>query len=399
MVIGTLRQPAGEGPGGATMETKPGKVPIRRLLVLVLSISVAMILPSMVQAQDGTPQQGTNAVGSQPNAAQPAAMPALQSLAGGNVPSSATPSGNARISQNSVLMSEAAPDYIIGPEDVLNISVFNVPELSQTVRVANDGTIPVLLLGEVRAAGLTAEQLQQKLRQLYGKTYLQHPIVSVYVSQFNAEQVSIVGAVSRPGMYPLLGKRTLIQMLSLAGFGNQTTTTPHGRTVLITRPGGFGNLQLADGMKLLSPDKLQINIDKLLYSGHDALNIQIQPNDIISVSKAAIVYVTGRGVTKPGGFVLQNQSNLTVLQAIAMAEGLSANAAAKRSYIIHTRPDGSHVEIPVNVIRIERGKAPDPLLEANDILWVPNSAEKAGLKAAAASVVGTLSGLLIYGKL
>ena len=295
---------------------------------------------------------------------------------------------------------ESSADYRIGPEDVLNISVFNVPELAQTVRVANDGTIPVLLLGPVQTAGLTAEQLQQKLQRLYGKTYLQHPVVSVYVSQFNAQPVSVIGAVARPGMYQLTGKRTLIEMLSLAGgLGSRATSVAAGRTVFITRKSGFANLPMADGMKLVAPDELQIDLHRLLYSSESQLNIPIKPKDIISVSRAAVVYVTGRGVMKPGGFVLGDRSDLTVLQAIAMAEGLSSNAAAKYTRIIHTRRDGSHTYIPVNLNKVIRGKAADPVLEANDILWVPSSREKAALKQGAEAAIGTISGLLIYGRL
>ncbi len=295
---------------------------------------------------------------------------------------------------------ESSADYRIGPEDVLNISVFNVPELAQTVRVANDGTIPVLLLGPVQTAGLTAEQLQQKLQRLYGKTYLQHPVVSVYVSQFNAQPVSVIGAVARPGMYQLTGKRTLIEMLSLAGgLGSRATSVAAGRTVFITRKSGFANLPMADGMKLVAPDELQIDLHRLLYSSESQLNIPIKPKDIISVSRAAVVYVTGRGVMKPGGFVLGDRSDLTVLQAIAMAEGLSSTAAAKYTRIIHTRRDGSHTYIPVNLNKVIRGKAADPVLEANDILWVPSSREKAALKQGAEAAIGTISGLLIYGRL
>ncbi len=369
----------------------------KRLLAFLLGMGV--LVPAIIRAQQQPPRHDKQQIPVRQNTSAAAGAPALQNPMAGDTTTGAQASGNASLAQGAGSRYSASPDYVIGPEDVLNIGVFNVPDLSQTVRVANDGTIPVLLLGQMRAAGLTAAQLQQKLQRRYGQTYLQHPIVSVYVSQFNAQQVAIIGAVSRPGMYPLLGNRTLIQMLSLAGFGNQTTSSPHGRTVLITRPGGFANLRLVDGMKLLAPDKLQINLGKLLYSGDSGLNIQIQPKDIISVSKAVVVYVTGRGVVKPGGFVLQNQNSLTVLQALAMAEGLSPNAKSKHSFIIHTQSDGSHTEISVNIAQIEKGKAPDPILQANDILWVPNSAQKAGFRQAAEAAVGTLSGLLIYGRL
>jgi polysaccharide export outer membrane protein len=352
-----------------------------------------------VQAQPDTRQQPSDRAYQQvlPSPAPPEAS-SDQATTGGSY--LASPAGNSSLAPGQATASAAAPDYVIGPEDVLNINVFNVPDLTQTVRVANDGTIPVLLLGEVKAEGLTAEELQSKLDGLYGRTYLQNPLVTVYVSQFNAQPVSVIGAVSRPGVYQLTGKRTLIEMLSLAGgLGTSSISAPAGRYVFVTRRGGFPDLQTADGMTLLAPDELRIDLHKLLYSHASALNILIKPRDIISVSRAEVVYVTGRGVVRPGGFVLGDRNDLTVLQAVAMAEGLSPNASPKDTRIIHTRADGTHSEVHVNLDKILRGKAPDPVLEANDILWVPNSTQKKALKQALSTTIATVSGVLIFGKL
>jgi polysaccharide biosynthesis/export protein len=291
-------------------------------------------------------------------------------------------------------------DYVIGPEDVLRVDVFDVPELSNlTLRVANDGTIAPPLLGHVKAAGLTPSELRRELESKWGKNYLQNPQVSVFVQEFHALPVSVVGAVEKPGLYPLTGPRNLIEMLSLAGGLAKRSSAPAGRTVYVTRQGGFGNMPQADGMRLLSPDKLEIDLRKLLYSREDALNIKIQPRDIISVSKADVVYVAGGGVTKPGGLLLEDQANVTVFQALAMAQGLSANAAKHDARIIRQKPDGSRIEIPVDIDKIQKGKAPDPVLAANDILFVPDSKQKAALKRALDSTVATVSGLLIFGKL
>jgi polysaccharide biosynthesis/export protein len=296
--------------------------------------------------------------------------------------------------------SGALDDYIIGPEDLLRIDVFQVPDLSgQTVRVANDGTITVPLLGRVKAAGLTTTQLARDLEKEWGKTYLQNPEVTIFVQQFQAKPVSVVGAVERPGLYYMTGPRTLIEVLGMAGGLAKHATDYAGPDLFVTRQGGFGDLDTASGMRLVAPGKVEIQISKLLYSNDPALNISIRPQDIISVSKAGIVYVTGGGVQKPGGFILEDRDEVTALQALAMAQGLTSTAAKRNARIIRQGPNGARVEIPVDMDRVMKGKSSDPVLAANDILFVPDSAQKTALKRAVDVTVSTLSGLLIFGNL
>jgi polysaccharide export outer membrane protein len=291
-------------------------------------------------------------------------------------------------------------DYVIGPEDVLNIDVFNVPELSKlVVRVANDGNISLPLIGRVLAAGMTAEKLRGELENRFGQSYLERPQITLYVQEFHARPVSVIGAVERPGLYQLTGPRTLIEVLSTAGGLAKRSSAPAGRFVYVTRLEGFGDLDAVEGMRRVAPDKVEIDIRRLLYSHEDALNIEVKPRDIISVSKADIVYVTGNGVKKPGGYVLEDRDNVTILQALAMAEGLSPNAAKSDAHIIRTEPDGSRKMIPVNLKKIQKGDSPDLVLDDKDILFVPDSTQKALLKGGATTVVSTLGLLLVYGRL
>lgn len=292
---------------------------------------------------------------------------------------------------------KAASNYIIGPEDVLDVDVFNVPELRKTVRVSNDGTIALSLLGHVKAAGLTTEQLRDELEEKYGETYLQNPQVSVYITEYHAQPVSVIGAVERPGLYQLTGPRTLIEVLSMAGGMAKRTSAPAGKTLFVTRKGGFGDLAPAEGMELVAPEKLEINITRLLYSHEDALNIEIQPRDTISITKADVVYVMG-DVRKPGGFVLEDRENLTILQALALAEGVLNTAAKGQARIIRETAEGPKTEIPVDLKKVLAGKSPDMILAANDILFVPNSAAKSALKRGAEAAIGTVSGILIYSR-
>ena len=286
--------------------------------------------------------------------------------------------------------------YVIGPEDLLDIEVFNVPELGRTVRVANDGTVSLPLLGRVEAVGRTTDQFGRELEAKLSEDYLQAPQVSIFVREYHARPVSVIGAVDRPGLYQLTAARTLVEMISMAGGLAKRMSTPAGRTVLITRKEGFPGVQLVPGMRLLSPEKLEINLHELLYSQQDALNIEIKPLDIISVSQADVVYVTGGGVKQAGGFVLEDRESVTVLQAIAMAQGLSGSAARADARIIRRKPDGSRDEIPVNLKKVLKGKSPDPEMQANDILFVPDSAEKIALKRGVEAAVATVSGVLIW---
>lgn len=286
-------------------------------------------------------------------------------------------------------------DYVIGPEDVLDVDVFNVPELTKTVRVANDGTLSLALLGRIRVAGMTVEQLRKELERRWGQTYLQNPQVTVFIREFHAQPVSVIGAVEKPGVYELKGSRTLIEILSMAGGLARTGTAP-GRTLVVTRREGFGpELQLAEGMSVLGVDRIEINLQRLLYSREEGLNIEIKPFDTISVSRADIVYVVG-DVRRPGGFVLADRENLTVLQALALAEGLNGTASKGQARIIRRGSGSSRTEIPLDLSKILNGKSKDVELAANDILFVPASTGKAAAKRSAEVVLSTVSGILIY---
>jgi len=289
------------------------------------------------------------------------------------------------------------PNYTLGPEDVVSIDVFNVPELSKNVRVANDGQISLPLIGRVQAAGLTAEQLRQELEEKWGENYLQDPQVTVFVNEFKSKPVSVIGAVERPGLYTLTGRRTLVEVLSMAGGFGKRTTSPAGRTVLVTRKSGFKDLQPVDGMHVRGPDQIEIDLNRLLYTKDEALNIEMKPLDIVSVSKADVVYVTG-AVRRPGGFVLEDRPTMTVLQAIAMAEGFTPTAAKASARILRTNQNGSKTEVPINLRKIMNGKAEDTTLAANDILFVPDSKGKIVGYRAADTAIYTVSGLLIWSR-
>jgi len=311
-----------------------------------------------------------------------------------------TPEGNAQGNSDQYFGGALGPNYILGPADVIKIDILNVPELSKTtVRISNDGTISLPLIGRVPAAGLTADQLRQELEEKWGENYLQDPQVTVFVEQFKATPVSVIGAVEKPGLYPLTGRRTLVEMLSMAGGLGKKNTAPAGHSVYVTRKSGFGNLRHVEGMNLVAPDQVEIDLKRLLYSHDEALNVEIKPSDVISVSKADVIYVVG-AVKQPGGFVMEDRDNISVMQAVAMAQGFYGSPAKKSARIIRRSQDGTKTEIPVNVGKIFKGHAPDVVLAANDILYIPDSTSKTATKRALDSGVGmavtTISGVLIW---
>jgi polysaccharide biosynthesis/export protein len=295
------------------------------------------------------------------------------------------------------------PDYKLGPEDVVTITVFDLPEMTQTARVENDGTINVKLLGRVPAAGLTTTELKKELEREWGKTYLEDPVVSIFIKQFHSTPVSVVGAVAKPGLYQLPGPRTLLQVIAMAGGvnmpgtagGNMAGGAPAGRWAYITRKDGFPDLKLTQGIQKLAPDQVKVDLGRLLYSHDTALDLQVKPFDTITVSKAGLVYVVG-AVQRSGGFTLEDVDSLTALQALSLAQGCAGNCNMHHDAIIRHLPDGRRELTFINLGKIMKGKAKDPILKANDMLVVPSSMLKGIGESSIGMGMGTISGLLIW---
>jgi len=310
-------------------------------------------------------------------------------------------------------------DSLIGPADLLNVSVFEAPEMNSTVRVTASGEISLQLLGAVHAAGLTPRELESVLQELLRRTFIKDPHVGVFVQELQSHSVSVVGAVKMPGVLQMRGSKTLLEVLSMA----QGLADDAGDTVLImrgTRPGESSTSNPAESATaaraLLSPpaevfppgygvtvpaseartEIEQIDLRALLTSSDPALNVSIHPGDIVKVQLAGIVYVVGE-VTKPGGFVLQRNENISVLQALALAQGSTHTSAMSRARIIRTDPfTGKRTEIPTDLSKVLAGKAPDTLLQSRDVVFVPNSTTKSVLYRTSAAALQTAAGVAIY---
>ena len=250
-------------------------------------------------------------------------------------------------------------EYRIGPKDLLEISVFGADELSRTVRVSEDGKVTLPLLGEVLVDGLTKSEVEKKLGQLLGEKYVQNPQVTVFIREYQSKRVSVLGAVEKPGPYQLLGRQTLMQIISEAG----GLTRDAGNEIVIIR-------QLPDG----SSTSLRISIDDLFLKGDAKLNVPMEAGDIVTVpvDKPVVVYVFGQ-VKNPGALQVKKSNIPTLLQAIAQAGGFT-DRASKGGVIIKRKDEtGKEKEIKVNVRSILKNKVKDVQLLENDTIYVPES--------------------------
>jgi polysaccharide export outer membrane protein len=250
-------------------------------------------------------------------------------------------------------------EYKIGPQDLLEISVFGLDELNKTVRVSEVGKITLPLLGEIEIGGLTKNELERKLQELLQKDYLQNPQVTVFIREYQSGRVSILGAVGSPGVYELVGSQTLLQVIALAG----SLTEEAGDEIIVLR----NNLDGED-------QSIRISIDDLMRKGDASLNIRLQSEDIITVplDREVTIFVYGR-VNKPGAIVVRRSKIPTLQRAIAQAGGFAEGAS--KGGVILTRNSGDEKEIrtKVNVKDIIKGKREDIQLQENDVIYVPES--------------------------
>lgn len=321
-------------------------------------------------------------------------------------------------------LSSPLHDYQIGSEDLLEISVLEAPDFNRTVRVADDGTISLALLGTVPASGLTTRELQDNLEDRLRQTYMNDPQVSVFVQEMRSHPVSVFGAVQKPGVYQIRRPKTLVEVLSMA----QGLADDAGDTIIITRnPSDSQNANPAVTALLSSnasapatspelalsaretpassnsdskpPRSVTVNLKDLLDSGNSRSDVLVYPGDVVKVSRAGIVYVVGQ-VNKPGGFLLKTNENISALQAIALAEGMAPYAKGKAARIfVANAPDGSPKEMAINLDKVLAGKEVAPFLKPNDVLFVPSSTSKEALHSFQQStfgIVGALGGAAIY---
>jgi len=266
---------------------------------------------------------------------------------------------------------------LIGAGDLLEVSLYGMPDFKTDVRVSSGGEISLPMLGAVAVAGLPVEQAQLLIeKKLSEKGLFNDPHVTVFEKEYATQGISLLGEVQKPGIYPLLGSRKLYDAISAAG----GTTPKAGRYALITRrndPQHSARVPLLTG----APESMQDNVT-------------VEPGDTIVVSKAGVVYVVG-DVHQPGGFVMENGNEITVLKAIALAQGTNPNASLNGARLIRKTPEGPQ-DVPLELKKMLAAKASDIPLQSDDIVFVPGSAGKSAAKRGAEAILQMVTGVAIW---
>ena len=245
----------------------------------------------------------------------------------------------------------------IGPGDLLDLSVFDVPELVLKVRVDVNGCVSLAFLGDVKLAGMTVGNAQRLIaRELVARQLVKDPQVSIFIEEFATQGITVYGEVNAPGIYPLMGPHHLYDVISAAG----GLTLKSGRTVTVLRAGQ------SEHPEVVALATITATENPLEYA-----NVPIYPGDTIVVSKAGMVYVLGE-VNKPGAFLMEDNTSISVLKATALAGGTTKLASLKGSMILRKSLAGTtQTRIPLD--KIYHGKDQDLQLHAEDILFVPLS--------------------------
>ncbi len=266
------------------------------------------------------------------------------------------------------------PAFRLGPDDVISIRAVDAEEISdKQIKIGEDGFINLPTVGRIKAAGLTVEEVQTEVVNRL-KRLIVSPDVAVSLVETHSQPVTVTGSVKNPGVIQLQGRKTLVEILAAAG----GPADEAGYSIRITRQRIFGDLPLpgahVDDTGAYSI--ADVNLAAIMDARDPAANIVLKPNDLINVPKAQMVYVIGE-VLKPGNIVLGEQKTVTVLQAISLASGLSKTAKSTETKILRVTPGSSaRTEIAVNLKLILAGKTNDVPLQAEDILYVPNSLKK-----------------------
>jgi polysaccharide export outer membrane protein len=256
---------------------------------------------------------------------------------------------------------EAISDYQIGPEDALDIEVFDVEELKKSVRVNYQGYIALPLVGQINVKGLTPKQVEKELGKRLEK-YLQHPLVTVHVKEYKSQKIGVMGAVSKPEVYSVVGQKYLIDMLFMAGGLKDA-----GKGCYVFRPVNAANEEVSETQTIV------IDLHELLEKGDRSLNIPVYSGDIINVPPGGVIFVDGSVRTRG---MYRMQSKTTLLQALAMAGGLAFVADNGDIKVLRDTGEGTRKVIDVSYEKAKLDTKDDILIQDNDIIIVGRSALK-----------------------
>ncbi len=290
----------------------------------------------------------------------------------------------------------------IGPGDFLEVSEYHTPEFHSLVRVSEEGTVTLPMIGEIKVSGMDELHAAHAVEAaLLAKGMLLHPLVTVLVTAYAGQDVSVLGEVGRPGVYPYTYHHRLLDLISAASgltpnagrlvnvFHASDPKTPHA---VVLDPSGTDTGSNHDPETphavVLNPRETEISSDH---------NPELLPGDTVQVSRAGLVYVVG-DVIRPGGFPVDPVQGLTVVQALALAWGPSQNAALTKALLIREQNDGRTITV-LNLKRLLHGQDPDQLVRDRDIIYVPDSVAKNLVNRTLESAIQSTIGVTIYSAL
>jgi polysaccharide export outer membrane protein len=300
---------------------------------------------------------------------------------------------NRNIAAAAMLSSNASSDYRIGPEDLLEITLFNVPGAqgilgaqvmdsgvtprTVVVRVTQQGQLSLPLIGELDVKGLTVLGVEKKLREAYDK-YIYNPQVGVLIREFR-QRASVIGAVQKPGVFELTGPKSVIELLAMAGGVSEKA----GTQVHIYRQGANGRETHVIDLMVLANSTGLINAENATM-----INMAVEPGDMINVPEAGMFFVDG-AVRKPGSYPLGRRYSLT--QALATAGGVDPELNSNDISIFRREGPGEIQTIALNLSEVMSGGIADPQIRPDDVIIVPNSTAKFIVKRFIGTLVGGMS--------
>jgi polysaccharide export outer membrane protein len=254
----------------------------------------------------------------------------------------------------------AGADYRIGAEDLVEITLFDIADTQGqprviTSRVSNSGLVTLPYIGNMTAAGLTTMELEEQLRDAFLK-YIHAPQLTVFVKEYRSYRVSILGYVNNPGLVELTGRKSLLEAIAMAG----GLTDEAGKNVRLTRRNA------EEGATTILVD-----LERIANEGALDLNLDLYPDDVVTVPKAGMFYVEGI-VKKPGAYPLLQET--TVSQAVATAGGADVQLARVSGTVLYRRAaEGERVAMPIDLAALKRGDEQDFLVQEDDVIVVPVS--------------------------
>jgi polysaccharide export outer membrane protein len=316
----------------------------RQAFFFVLAASLVMVHGAVAQQAASGTEAGQSST--------PATLPVAKPLSEAAVSASGAAPTQEKVTDTAKDAADQSGLVKLGPGDLIEVSVYNVPELATKARVGGSGDVYLPLIDYVHVGGLTQEEAQTVIeKRLEDGGFVRNPHVTIFVDEATSQGVTILGEVAKPGIYPDVSDHQLYQIISQAG----GFTASASRKLAIIRRG------LAEPIRIDLPRNLADDLSR---------NVEVLPGDTITVPRAPIIYVVG-DVGRPSGLLVDNGS-LTVLQALALAGGTNRTAKMSAARIIRKTPTGM-VEQTLQLKKMLEAKTPDVTLEADDILFIPVS--------------------------